>query len=240
MYENRFYRNYNVTGTVPFQVTVRESDLFIRADYDLSKKAKTVLLKVRSQLERYIQGNPIFERSMVPLMPDPMAPKIVREMLAASAKAGIGPMSAVAGAVAQAVGTTLLEDSEQVMVENGGDIFLALKEDLPIGIYAGKSVLSGRVGLRLKAADSPCGLCTSSGTVGHSHSEGKADSVTILSSDTALADSVATAAGNLVKGAGDITKALDYAMSVSGVLGACIIYKDKLGAQGGLELVDFQ
>lgn len=236
-YVSRFYRNYAVTGTVPFVVKREQSDLFIRADSDLSCLASDTLAAARLQLESYIAENPLFERSLVPLNPDMMAPKVVRNMLQAGIKADVGPMAAVAGAIAWQVGTRLCEKSKQVIVENGGDLFLALVNDLNIGIFAGKSPLSGKVALKIRAEQTPCGLCTSSGTIGHSLSKGKADAVTVLASDAALADAVATATGNRVDKADDIQKTIEYATAIDGVYGACIIYKDKLGIQGDLELI---
>lgn len=237
MYENRFYRNFSVTGTVPFQVTLKQSDLFIRADRDLSAEALDALSTVRGQIEGYIDDNPLFERSLIPLRPDPLAPRIVREMIEAGIRADVGPMATVAGAVAQSVGHKLAAHSRQVIVENGGDLFLKLEGDLTIGIYAGESPLSGRIGLKIKGADTPCGLCTSSGTIGHSHSDGDADTVTIFAADAALADAAATATGNQVKSEKDVQRAVEFAMAIRGVLGVCVIRKDKLGIQGDLELV---
>lgn len=239
-YVHRFYRNYSVTGTVPFVVKREQSDLFIRADSDLSLLAAHELAAVRLQLESYIAENPLFERSLVPLNPDMMAPKIVRDMLQAGLKADVGPMAAVAGAIAQQVGYKLREKSTQVIVENGGDLFLALDQDLSIGIFAGKSPLSGKVALKISSDQTPCGLCTSSGTVGYSLSKGRADAVTILAKSAALADAVATAAGNRMNNSDDIQKTIEYVTSIDGVIGTCIIIKDKLGIQGDLELLPIE
>jgi len=238
VYENRIYRNFSETGTIPFQVTLEQSDLFIRADSEMASQALEALGTVRGQLERYIHDNPLFERSLVPLRPDAMAPKAVREMIDGGIRAGVGPMAGVAGAVAQFVGRALAKHSRQVIVENGGDCFLVLAKDLVIGIYAGKaSPFTGKIGLKIKADDTPCGLCTSSGKIGHSLSEGDADAVTVYAKDTALADAVATAAGNRIKSGSDVQAAVEFAMSIDGVLGAMAIRKDKLGILGDLELV---
>ncbi len=237
MYENRFYRNFEAKGTEAFQVTSEESDLFIRADRELSAEAMSALITARGHIEGYIHDNPLFERTLIPLRPDTMAPRIVREMIDAGILANVGPMAAVAGAVAQYVGRKLASLSNQVIVENGGDLFLKLAGDLTIGIYAGKSPLSERIGLKIKSSDTPCGLCTSSGTIGHSHSEGDADTVTIFATDAALADAAATATANQVKSEADVERAVEYAMAITGVRGVCVIRKDKLGIQGDLELV---
>jgi hypothetical protein len=240
MYENRTYRNFSITGTTPFQVTVDQSDLFIRADKQLKEPALVALKQARRQLERYIYDNPLFERSLLPMRSEFTAPKIVRLMLDAGIAAGVGPMAAVAGALAQIVGQAVLEHSDRVFVENGGDLYLALKEKLQIGIVAGKSPLSGRIGLVIRPEDTPCGLCTSSGTIGHSFSEGKADTVTVLAPDAALADAVATATCNKVQSAKDVQAAVEFAAQIEGVQGACVIYKDKLAVQGNLELIPME
>ena len=108
-------------------------------------------------------------------------------------------MAAVAGAIAEYVGRSLLlQGVREVMVENGGDIFLSRKKDCTVAIFAGQSPLSNKVGVLIAGKDMPRAVCTSSGTVGHSLSFGDADSVTVLASSTPLADAVATRLGNEV------------------------------------------
>jgi ApbE superfamily uncharacterized protein (UPF0280 family) len=146
-------------------------------------------------------------------------------------------MASVAGALAEQVGNDLLEHTRNVIVENGGDIFLKVSEDLTIGIYAGSSSLSNKLAIKIPATMTPLGVCTSSGTVGHSLSFGTADAVTILAPSTPLADATATAVGNRVKQPQDIAKALDYAQTIEGILGALIILDDQFGAWGAIEIV---
>jgi ApbE superfamily uncharacterized protein (UPF0280 family) len=168
VYQPRTYRHWvKDKGLVGFNVVVKETDLYIRATSDLTRKAQKLVLKYRQQLESYIERHPEFLTSMEPLaIAD--APRIVTEMAEAAEKARVGPMAAVAGAIAEFVGKELLEASPEVIVENGGDIFLKSQKDRTIGIYAGKSPLTGKVGLDIKGKDTPLGICTSSGTVGHS------------------------------------------------------------------------
>ena len=236
MYKNRFYRSFKVTGTHPFTVTLGQSNLYIRADSDLSVQALDALAQARGQLESYLADHRAFAPSLVPLARDPLAPAMVRAMIEAGIKSGVGPMAAVAGAIAQTVGLALADCSDRMIVENGGDLFLSLCEDQVIGIYAGDSPLSGKIGLRILASETPCGLCTSSGVIGHSYSTGDADAVTIYAKDSALADAAATATGNQVRCADDVARAVDFAMEIPDVLGVCVIRKDKLGICGELEL----
>jgi ApbE superfamily uncharacterized protein (UPF0280 family) len=225
------YRNYS-----HFTVKISETDLYILADSDLSDLACQSALRCRVQIEEYIRIHPEFRTSLVPTAGDKLAPDIVRDMLMASDRAGVGPMASVAGAIAEHVGKDLLKASANVMVENGGDIYLNVTDHVLIGIFAGDSPLTGRIALSIEAKETPLGICTSSGTVGHSLSFGIADAVCIKSKSTALADAAATAVGNLIRKKSDIKKGLERAMSIPGVLGVLIITGDTLAVQGDMEL----
>jgi ApbE superfamily uncharacterized protein (UPF0280 family) len=216
---------------------VKETDLYILARTPLEWEAHEVVINLRHQLEEYIKANPLFQTSLVPLPEDPRAPKIVKELLTASQKAGVGPMAGVAGAMAEFVGRELLASTPEVVVENGGDIFMQSSAERKIGLFAGESPLNMKVGLRIPPEKTPLGICTSSGTVGHSMSFGKADAVCVISPSAALADAAATALGNQVGGKRDIERVLKEGRTISGVEGIVIIVGDALGAWGEYELV---
>ena len=237
MYEERTYRNLVKTDDlVKFQVIVKETDLLIRAESDLTKETRESVLKYRHQVETYITMNPGFQKSLVPLADDPYAPEIIKQMILTSQKAGVGPMATVAGAMADWVSKDLLQLSKEVIVENGGDIYLASSKERTIGIYAGDSPLSLKLGIVIAPDDAPLGVCTSSGTVGPSLSFGKANAVCILSKSAALADAAATAVGNVVKGKQDISLGLGKAREIEGVLGTLIIVGEKMGVWGRIQL----
>ena len=237
MYEPRTYRNLVVGGDlVAFTVQVEETDLYVRAKRDLSGEALSVVRELRSSLESYIAGHPNFRSSLKPLAVSRDAPPIVQEMARAATKAGVGPMAAVAGAVAEGVGRALLERSPEVIVENGGDIFLKVRTARRVLIYAGGSPLSNKLSLEVEPERTPLGVCTSSGTVGHSLSFGAADAVTVLSRSTALADAAATAIGNAVKSDGDIERGLALGKGIEGVEGIVIIVADTMGVWGNAVL----
>jgi uncharacterized protein len=241
MYEERTYRNLVKTDDlVKFEVVVKETDLLIRAERDLSREARESVLKYRHQLETYIAMNPAFQESLVPLEDDPYAPEIVREMIRTSRAAHVGPMAAVAGAMAESVSKDLLHFSKEVMVENGGDIYLVTSRERVIGIYAGDSPLSLKIGILLGHEETPLGVCTSSGTVGPSLSFGKADAVCILSKSAALADAAATAVGNVVREKQDIERGLEKGREIEGVLGTLIIVREKMGVWGNMRLTQLQ
>jgi len=237
MYEERTYRNLVKThDLVKFEVIVKETDLLVRAESNLSDETRESVLKYRHQLETYITTNPSFQGSLVPLSQDPYAPEIAREMIRVSRLAQVGPMAGVAGAMAEWVSKDLLKLSKEVIIENGGDIYLTTARERTIGIYAGQSPLSLKLGIVIGPEESPLGVCTSSGTVGPSLSFGKADAVCILSKSAVLADAAATAVGNLIQEKKDIERGLERGKEIEGVLGTLIIVGEKMGVWGNIRL----
>jgi hypothetical protein len=237
-YEPRTYRTRMARpGLVGFRVAVRETDLWVLAERDLTREIRQAVLQERRQLEAYIAAHPGFLPALSPWPEDPFAPPVVREMIGAAQKTGVGPMAAVAGALAERVGRALDALSAEIIVENGGDLYLKVASPATISLFAGRSPLSHRVGLKIDPEMSPLGVCTSSGTVGHSLSFGRADAACVLAPSAALADAAATALGNLVQDAGSIAAALDWAAQAPELLGAVVIVGDKLGAWGRVELL---
>ena len=237
-YRNRTYRNWTIKNhLIGFNVTVRETDLFISADFNLTSIALASVHRLRSSLESYITAHREFLTSLVPVAYDAWAPEIVREMMQASAKTGVGPMAAVAGAMAEHVGRDLLLHTRNVIIENGGDIYMKSMNDVCVGLFAGRSPLSGRVSIKVRKEEMPLGVCTSSGTVGHSLSFGCTDACCVKSGSVALADAAATAIGNIVKSKKDLQNGLKTGMKIEGVLGIVIIIGDQLGVIGDIELV---
>ncbi len=139
-YRERTYRKcFHSKNLCHFQVVVKETDLDIAARQDLTAQAYESVRRHRHYLEQYIRMFPGFSRSLEPMPADPLAPPIIREMLKAANTSGVGPMAAVAGAMAEFVGRDLLQFSPEVIVENGGDVFLARSTDVRVGLFAGTS-----------------------------------------------------------------------------------------------------
>jgi ApbE superfamily uncharacterized protein (UPF0280 family) len=237
MYQPRTYRHWvSSPDLVSFSVAVAETDLRISASEDLTEEARRLIIKYRGLLEGYITEQPSFLSSLEPLAAAKGAPSIVKKMVRAARRTGVGPMAAVAGAVAQYVGVELLKLSSELIVENGGDIFLKSRRERVVAIYAGGSPLSSKIGIRIKGAATSLGVCTSSGTVGHSLSFGRADAVVVVAKSAILADAAATAVGNRIKTVADIAGGLKYAKGIDGLLGAVIILGEKFGAWGDVEI----
>ena len=237
MYEPRFYREWADPGLVSFTLKDGETDILVSATKNLEEKTLSSTRRYRQDIKNYIKKNPEFRTSLKPLPYDENAPDIIKSMIAASGKCGVGPMAGVAGAINDFVGRELLEFTEELILENGGDIFIQTLKERSVSLYAGSSPLSGKVSIKIKPQKNPVAICTSSGTVGHSLSFGKADACSIVAENGALSDACATAACNMVKDESTINEALNFAKSIEGITGAVVIYREKLGTIGNIELI---
>jgi ApbE superfamily uncharacterized protein (UPF0280 family) len=207
------------------------------AQYPLQEITRELVIRYRGYIEAYIRRFPEFSKTLVPWAFKGPVPQIIRQMTIAGQKAGVGPMAAVAGAIAESVGRELLAYSDEVIIENGGDVYLKTKQTETLAIYAGQSPLSMRVGLRVKSVTQAVAVCTSSGTIGHSYSSGRADAVCVLSDDCALADAAATAIGNRITTTGDLSQAIGFGQKIADVRGIVLIIGEQIGMWGDMEVV---
>ena len=161
--------------------------------------AKSGMLAARQVLEGHIACDPFFLATFDPYIPESDEAVILR-MAHAARKAGVGPMAAVAGAIAWS-GIEAMADAgaEFGVIDNGGDIALISDRSVRVGVHAGKADLSNRIAFVVPPQEKILGICTSSATVGPSISFGVADAVTIFSRDVALADAWATSVCNLIR-----------------------------------------
>ncbi|MGZ7096066.1 MAG: UPF0280 family protein [Methanobacterium sp.] len=217
------------------RIQIAETNILLKTDlwtHELDK----FILKLRMELIDYIRKNREFLISFEPLKIDE-APFIVKKMAGAGEIAEVGPMAAVAGTISELSMNYLLnKGSKFAIVENGGDIALKTNKDVIMGLYAGNSSLSGQIGFKIKYEKTPMGICTSSGTVGHSISLGRADSVTVFADDASIADSLATSIANEANGDLDqdavqkcLNRADDFKSNFRGVM---IIVGESAGTVG--------
>lgn len=218
-------------------IVTRETDLQILTNKPIDPDfVKEKIRGYRFDIEKYITKDKRFLTALKPIAIELNAPAIVKAMSEAAKLANVGPMAAVAGAIAQFLGKDLLRQGyKEVIIENGGDIFLATRKNRIIAIFTGRSKRWRGLSIKIEPKVTPVGICTSSGTVGHSLSFGCADSVTILSKNASLADAVATATGNRISSKQDLSSALDFARSIKGILGVVIILKNNLISWGEIE-----
>ncbi|WP_340111423.1 UPF0280 family protein [Maribellus mangrovi] len=244
LFEERTYRTqFNTERFKGFEVKHLETDLWVGVDpgsFD-EKMEGLVLEKIKSLrkiFDKYIEEEPFFKKSLKPFQPAEIAPAEAKEMAHAAEKAGIGPMSAVAGLFAREVGEEIRRNFsvKELLIENGGDIYLFLQDELVLSVFAGESILSERIGLVIPAAANAFGVCTSAGTVGPSLSYGKADAVVVVCEDILLADALATALGNLVKSPDHVQKVINKADKYPEIQSLLIICEDKIGIKGENEI----
>ena len=243
-YKERSYRSrFSNDERRWFCVKFLESDLWIGVDngsYSASMESDTyvMLVDLRRSMDAYLLMDPAYKAALTPYDAGLEAPDILKEMSKVSHKTGIGPMSAVAGAVSLRVAEFLKSKFgvKDVIVENGGDIYAETHSDMDISVFAGQSPLSEKIGLHIPAADFPLGICTSSGTVGPSLSLGRADAVMIVCKDVLLADSYATAMANRIQSVNDLQPVIDRIQNIPDILGAIAVKDDRMAISGQFEL----
>lgn len=233
----RTYRAVHDPELTCFQVLVEETDLWVAARTDLSAPMAEHVRQLRGQIKSYAVIHPGFLSSLAPLQAAEKAPDIVRRMCAAATRAGVGPMAAVAGTIAQMVAERFVRESADLLIENGGDTYLCSTRDRNIGILSMPEE-DVRLCVPVAASEFPCSFCASSARIGHSLSFGNADLVVARSRDAALADAFATALANLLKDAAGIERVLEQArtweqLGLDGVFAQC---EGRIGAWGKMEL----
>ena len=243
-YKERSYRSrFSNNERRWFCVKFLESDLWIGVDkgsYSASIEADVyaMLVDLRRTMDAYLLMDPAYKAALVPFEAGLEAPDILKEMSRVSHKTGIGPMSAVAGAVALHVAEFLKSQFavKEVIVENGGDIYAEAHSDMDVAVFAGQSPLSEKIGLHIPASAFPLGICTSSGTVGPSMSLGRADAVMIVCKNVLLADSYATAMANRIQSVNDLQPVIDRISNTPDILGAIAVKDDRMAICGQFEL----
>lgn len=221
-----------------FQIVVEQTDLFIVAEKNLKDEALAAVHEIRGILNAHFVLNPEFATSLVPVAVPADVHPVIKAMADGAIACKVGPMAAVAGAVAQFVADQLLPNSPNVIVENGGDIYMHSTNPRKIGLLADPD--SGtKIGLAIEAKDFPLSICSSSGTIGHSLSLGNGDLVTVRAKDARFADAAATTLANLLKSPADVPLVIEKARALSehGLDGIFVQYDSKIGAWGNLELI---
>jgi len=235
MYQPRDYRKSFTDRLKWYNVCVEETDLMIGTDEDCSELVLKTVRTLRKEIYAAIRDNGEFLTSLVPV--EYKGEGVVKAMVEAAKLAKVGPFAAVAGAINDMLAEKLMDKSKQIFIENGGDIYIKSDRDRLIGIYAGNSVLSGKFAIEIEKDLFPVGVCTSSATVGHSFSMGKADAAVVISKTCAVADAFATAFCNRIKKTEDIAPALEWVNGFDEVIGAVAVMNDKIGAIGNIKLV---
>lgn len=250
MFCSRTYREDESERLISTRVALGESDIELRwrpvegqsiDQKALETAARDSLARLRSRLEGAIAGNPAIKTALEPLENFPEeASAPLGAMLIASRASGTGPMAAVAGAIAEALGRELMARFPigELVVENGGDIWFKADSPLRVRLDAGLSSLSGKLALVLPPGSWGCAC--SSARVGPSLSFGNADAAVVVHRDAAIADALATALGNRIKRDEDLETAVNdlwqSQLREEGLSGVLAIKGPRLAAAGNIRL----
>lgn len=228
MYTEKTYR-YRHSGRNTIEVLYKNTDILVSSDAVFKKEeVRALVKKYYSEVETYSARDPRFYTSLSPVRVAQDAPLIAKAMADAGSLSGIGPFSAVAGAVAQFVGTELLARCSELIIENGGDLFLKIHGQKVIGLYAGEGAVLNDFSLAVDPLPGPFGIAASSGTMGHSLSFGNAELVVIIADDAIIADTFATAVCNQIKKKEDVLPVIDAYKNNPVLRGIGIYCEEKL------------
>jgi len=231
-----YRKNISVKGKYCYRLKYKYTDLFITSNRDILKELKSPVLSFYNEIEKVILDEPVFERSLVPVEIKSYYSPLIKKMCRAARMFGVGPMAAIAGAVCDRLAESIAQSCKFLMIENGGDIFIKSTMRVKVGLYSSNSYFSDKLNIEFNAEQTPCGICSSSGSMGHSLSLGRSDLVTIMSDSTILADAAATAVANSIKDQTDIEKAISQYKKNKEIKGMVIIKGDRIGIWGAMQL----
>jgi len=232
IYRNRvkYKERYN------WRIVYKYSDLLVSCNKDIRLRLEKLVKEIYGFLESCIKKEPVFEKSLVPLEIREYFPPIIKRMCRKAAIFNVGPMATVAGAVCDYIASGLDRHCRRLIIENGGDIFIKSNRDVDIGIYLKNKYFADKICLKIKAGDTPCGICSSSGIFGHSLSMGCSDLVVVLAKSTISADGAATSIANKINTTEDINKTITEYKNIKDITGILVVKDDKLGVWGNVEL----
>jgi len=245
LFESKSYRNsFPKERFKSFEIENEDGSLWIGVDPDSFKEemigtAQAFMTEKLNELAAYIAEEPFFRKSLKPCPVTENAPDIAHSMAAAGELAVVGPMAAKNAILAELVGKMLLERFEigELIVENGGDLYLKLQNSLIVSIFAGDSDISGMVGIEIQPGQTPLGIGTGTGTKGTPMNHGAAEAVFIVAKKAAEAGAFAVGLGNKIKSPEDVDKVLMRIEIISEIEGAVLILDDQIGLRGDIELI---
>jgi ApbE superfamily uncharacterized protein (UPF0280 family) len=221
-----------------WKIIYKYSDLLVSCNKDISLKLEKLIKEIYCLLESCIKEEPSFQKSLSPLKIKSHYPPVIKRMCQKAVIFNVGPMATVAGAVCDYIASGLDKYCRRLIIENGGDVFMKSNKDVDVGVYLKNKYFADKIYLKIKAGDTPCGLCSSSGSFGHSLSMGSSDLVVVLAKTTISADGAATSIANKIKSPNDISKTINDYKNIKDITGILIIKDDRLGIWGNIELIN--
>ena len=217
--------------TKSFEIQVQDMVLHITAPDDFAEESRAAALSFWEQLQSYALRNPQFRQSKRPLHEIAAdAPPIVREMVDASSKAGVGPMFTFRGAVTDQVGRFLAGSLSEVTVACDGDYFIQTKKRMKLAVkrHGGEPIA-----VAVEASREGVGVST---TLGRGRGGGGPDGLAVLATSCMLADAAAAGVQALLPKSDGFKLALQYLQQVPGVRGGVVVVGDRIGVAGGVEI----
>jgi len=227
----------DIKNKFSWKVNYKYSDLFIVSKIDIYEKIIKLLPDFYRIIQEFIKKYPSFAKTLNSFNPKDEFPDIIKKMCFASVTFKVGPMASVAGAVCQYLAQTLSKNNSYLLIENGGDIYIKSSSDIIANLFLNNKYFKDKIKIKIKKNILPCGIASSSGTLGHSLSLGKSDLTTVICKSPIFADAAATAVGNMIINKDDIQKTIDYFKKFNEILAMIIIKDDKIGLYGDIELV---
>jgi len=216
------------------KVEIEETAATIAADREFLEPAVEAIRSTRSQIERQIRQDRFFLTTLEPYDPEASSARVIKRMCTASSTAGVGPMATVAGVIAQeALEAMVSKGCRHGWVDNGGDLALILEKTATLEIFSDPESKSA-CAIELEPTDEIIGICTSSGTLGHSISFGNADVSLAIADDAVLADALATAIGNAVIGKESLNTCFDKLKKVDGFRAGLAMIEGSISTHGKL------
>jgi ApbE superfamily uncharacterized protein (UPF0280 family) len=214
-----------------FDIQVQDLTLHITAPDDFAEESRAAALSFWEQLQSYALRNPQFRQSKRPLPSTPAdAPEIVREVVAASSSAGVGPMFSFRGAVTDQVGRFLAGSLNEVTVSCDGDYFIVTRKRMKLAVRR-------RGGDPIAVAVDPSrrGVGVST-TLGRGRGGGGPDGLAVLADSCMLADAAAAGLQALLPKSDGFRQALHYLQQVPGVHGGVVVVGEQIGVAGAVEI----
>ncbi len=214
-----------------FDIQVQDLVLHITAPDDYAEESRAAALSFWEQLQSYGLRHPDFRTSKRPLAQVAAdAPEVVKEVVAAAAGAGVGPMFSFRGAVVDQVGRFLGEQLAEVSVACDGDYFIKAKKRLKLAV---KRRGGEPITVALDPSRDGVGVST---TLGRGRGGEGPDGLAVIAQTCMLADAAAAGVQACLPKPDGFGMALHYLQRVPGVMGGVVVVGDRIGVAGAVEI----
>jgi len=205
--------------------------MHINAPDDFAEESRAAALSFWEQLQSYGLRHPDFRTSKRPLETVAAdAPDIVKEVAAAAAAAGVGPMFSFRGAVVDEVGRFLADQLGEVTVACDGDYFIKAKKRLKVSVKR-----RGGEPIAIALEPHPDGIGVST-TLGRGKQGTGPDGLAVIANTCMLADAAAAGVQACLPKQDGFGMALHYLQRVPGVQGGVVVVGDRIGVSGQVEI----